>query len=210
MNAERRNSIGPENPVLVGRITTVYGVKGWVKVHSYTEPAGNIWGYQPWWLRQDGAWQRVECDQHLGGHSSASEGSKGDSAKRPSLKSRKGNKALAGHLLGVDDRELAKQYCQRDIYISGGQLATLSEGEFYWHQLTGFSVYSVYPDRQATVVRLGVVKSLLETGANDVLVVVGDGESMDQRERLIPYIDSVILSVDSESGRIDVDWDPEF
>ena len=207
MSADQKNLMAPENPVLAGRITIVYGVKGWVKVFSYTEPMSNILQYQPWWLRQGDAWQRLECDQHQGNSS-------------------KGKKPLSVHLVGVDDRDQAKTYCQRDIYISGGQLAVLPEGEFYWHQLLGFAVYSQYQEPQQIEVqsevqleirpelqpelRLGVVKSLLETGANDVLVVAGDKDSVDKGERLIPYIDNVILSIDPESRRIDVDWDPEF
>lgn len=187
MNADHQDLTGPDNPVLAGRITTVYGVKGWVKVFSHTEPVSNLLTYQPWWLREGNVWQRVECDQ-----------------------SRQGGKTLSVHLVGVDDREQARAYCQRDIYISGGQLAVLPEGEFYWHQLLDFAVYSVPPQSEQPGVRLGRVSSLLETGANDVLVVTGDKESVDQKERLIPYVDHVILAIDSAARRIDVDWDPEF
>ena len=59
MSANRDNLTSPENPVLAGRITIVYGIKGWVKVFSYTEPVSNILQYQPWWLRQGDAWQRL-------------------------------------------------------------------------------------------------------------------------------------------------------
>ena len=52
--------------------------------------------------------------------------------------------------------------------------------------------------------------SLLETGANDVLVVRGDSESIDRRERLIPYSDSHILKVDLQMQRVEVNWDPDF
>jgi 16S rRNA processing protein RimM len=49
------------------------------------------------------------------------------------------------------------------------------------------------------------VDHLLETGANDVLVVRGE------RERLIPWImERTIRRVDPEQGRIVVDWDPDF
>ena len=59
-------------------------------------------------------------------------------------------------------------------------------------------------------VRLGVVKSLLETGANDVLVVKGDSQSIDREERLIPYVDEFVVKIDLAEQRIDVNWDPGF
>ena len=52
---------------------------------------------------------------------------------------------------------------------------------------------------------------MIETGSNDVLVVKKCKDSLDGRERLIPYLpDQVVLAVDLEAGSIEVDWDPEF
>lgn len=201
MSAGRGSKAGPENPVLVGRISAVYGIKGWVKVHSFTAPESNILDYRPWWLTQGDGWQKLVCDQYRGS---------GPGANSTGRRAAKPGRARVVHLVGVDDREQAKLYCQRDIYVSGEQLAVLPEGEFYWHQLLDFAVYSRGSDAESGGVRLGTVESLLETGANDVLVVKGDGESGDRRERLIPYIDGVVLNIDPASRRIDVAWDPEF
>ena len=86
-------------------------------------------------------------------------------------------------------------------------LPDLSNDEFYWHQLEGLEVTSHFEGQQ---IRLGVVKSLLETGANDVLVVEGDAHSVDRQERLIPYAEQYVTKIDVDSGIIDVIWDPEF
>ena len=60
-------------------------------------------------------------------------------------------------------------------------------------------------------VKLGRVDHLIETGSNDVLIVKPTPDSMDDKERLIPYLpDQVIKSVNLESGLLTVDWDPEF
>jgi 16S rRNA processing protein RimM len=60
-------------------------------------------------------------------------------------------------------------------------------------------------------VLLGRLDHLMETGANDVLVVRACDGSLDQRERLIPWIpDEVILAVDRARRELLVDWDPEF
>jgi len=80
----------------------------------------------------------------------------------------------------------------------------LDADTFYWRDLTGCRVVT------STGQQLGAVSAVMATGANDVLVVQGDVESLDERERLIPFIDSVATEVDVQGRRICVDWDPEF
>jgi len=78
-------------------------------------------------------------------------------------------------------------------------------GEFYWHQLEGLKVINQHDQL------FGRVSHLLETGANDVLVIKADSESIDDRERLIPYLmDSVIREIDLENETIQVDWEAEY
>ncbi len=107
----------------------------------------------------------------------------------------------------VDDRDDARSWCNQDISIDKGLLPNLIQGDYYWHQLVGLSVVSEFEGQQF---RLGVVKSLLETGANDVLVIKGDTESIDREERLIPYVEQFVTQVDMTAKKIDVIWDPEF
>lgn len=171
----------PCDPLVVGRVTAVHGVKGWVKIHSFTEPSDNIFDYQPWWLNIAGNWQKMKVTEQ-----------------------RSTAKGLMVHLAGIDDRDQARTYCQRDIYVAKAQLPVLVDGEYYWHQLEGMVVMTTQG------VRLGSVDCLMATGANDVLVVKGDDESLDQEERLIPYTDQFVLNVDLGAGRIEVDWDPAF
>lgn len=179
MNAQQ--SVDPIDPVVVGRITAVHGVKGWVKIHSFTEPGGNIFDYQPWWLKIADHWQKLKVTEQ-----------------------RSTAKGLMVHLAEIDDRDQARAYCQRDICVAKAQLPVLANGQYYWHQLEGMLVVT------SQGVRLGIVDSLMETGANDVLVVKGDDRSLDQEERLIPYIDQFVLNVDLGVGKIEVDWDPAF
>ncbi|SDJ57394.1 ribosome maturation factor RimM [Microbulbifer yueqingensis] len=168
--------------VTVGRITAVYGVRGWVKVHSYTEPMDNILQFHGWWLRGEDGWEPLQID---GG--------------------RRHGKGLIVHIKDVDDRDLAARYCQRDIAISREQMPALAEGEYYWHQLEGLRVVSHFEGGEHD---FGKVVRLMETGANDVMVVRG---GKDGRERLIPYLPGeYITDIDLEAGVITVDWDPEF
>ena len=170
--------------LVVGRITAVFGVRGWVKVHSYTQQLEAVFDYQPWWVDMPEGRQKIQVDDW-----------------------KRHGDGLVAHLKGVDDRDIARTWCQQDIHVYKALLPDLSNQEFYWHQLEGLAVTSHFEGQE---IRLGVVKSLLETGANDVLVVEGDAQSVDRQERLIPYAEQFVTSIDVENGTIDVIWDPDF
>lgn len=161
--------------VKVGDIVGLFGVKGWLKIHSYTRPRQDIFGYDCWMLGQDGKWSSVVPRQ-----------------------GKVQGKGLIVELEGVSDRDQAAPLLGAEIAIERDQLPTLPKGEFYWRDLEGLRV----EDQQGHL--LGVVKHLFETGANDVMVVQGE------KEHLIPYIDSVVLEVNTDAGLIRVDWDREF
>lgn len=169
----------------VGRITAVFGIEGWVKIHSYTEPQENLFGYAPWWLKTAHGVKTVEIEE-----------------------SRPHGKGFVARLKGVSDRDQAALYTGITIAVDRDQLPNLEGDDFYWYQLQGLRVVSHWEGQQQD---LGVVVRLLETGANDVLVVQGDTGSIDQQERLIPYVpEQFVLSVDLSAEVIEVDWDPEF
>ncbi|WP_417223468.1 ribosome maturation factor RimM [Amphritea sp.] len=171
-----------EDITTVGRITTLYGVKGWVKVYSHTEPMESILDYSPWLLNINGQWLPFKIAD-----------------------GKKHGKGLVAKLAGVDDRDLAKQYCGVDIAIETSLLPELEEGDFYWSQLEKLDVLTESGEK------LGKVSHLIATGSNDVLVVKGNADSIDRRERLIPYLpDQVVKEINLEEGTIRVDWDPEF
>ena len=164
-----------ERYVVVGRITGVFGVKGWVRVFSYTDPPENILRYGPW----------------LVGNSSAVT----YRVKNGSVHGR----GIVAHLDGIDDRDVARTLIGRSIRIPRRKFQQAGKDQYYWSDLLGLEV--VNRDGSS----LGKVEDVLETGANDVLVVQGD------RRRLLPFVTgSVIKSVDMESGRISVDWDADF
>ena len=175
----------PQGMIVIGRITTVFGVRGWVKIYAHTDQPEAVFDYQPWLIKDAGGYKPLVVKQW-----------------RPQ------GKALVAHIEGIDDRDVAReQLCQRDIYVSADQLPVLPEGEYYWSQLIGLSVLAHSDNRE---LRLGVVSSMLETGANDVLVVSADADSIDDRERLIPWVDQFLRRVDLQAGTLEVDWDPEF
>lgn len=161
--------------VKVGDIVGLFGVKGWVKIHSYTRPREAIFGYDRWKLGQNGQWQEVVLKQ------GKSQG-----------------KGLIAELEGIEDRDQATLLMGAEIAIEREQMPVLPSGEYYWSDLEQLQV------RNQQGQTLGTVTHLFETGANDVMVVVGD------KEYLIPYIESVVKDVDVDAGIIVVDWEAEF
>jgi len=174
----------PDDLLVAGKITTVHGVKGWVKIHSFTVPEENIFEYQPWWMKFPDGWRRIEIDD-----------------------CRVVTKGFIAHIVGLDDRDEARLYCQREINVSASEFPPADDGEFYWHQLQGLTVISRFDGQEFC---LGVVDGLLETGANDVMVVKASPGSVDGVERLIPYVEQFVLDVQPEKGVVFVEWDPEF
>lgn len=165
-----------EQHIIVGKISGIFGIKGWVKVFSFTDPRENILTYSPWLLKKDDQTKTLNViDGQLQG------------------------KTIVAQLAGIDDRDQAANLMGGDIFITRNQLPKTAKGEYYWSELIDLNVETIQG------VQLGVVDSLLETGANDVIVVQGE------RERVIPFLQGrTIINVDLDTGRIIVDWDPEF
>lgn len=173
---------GETQHVVLGRLTSPHGVKGWLKVYSYTSPSEGIFDYPEWVLSMRGQRQ-----------------------SRRLLDARPQGKSLVVRLEGIDTRELAEQWAGADVLMEKTALPELDSGEYYWHQLEGLEVST------RDGVKLGCVDHLFETGANDVLVVRPSEGSLDDRERLLPFLpDDIIVQVDLESRSMVVDWDPSF
>jgi 16S rRNA processing protein RimM len=130
--------------VTLGRVSGVFGVKGWLKVQSYTEPSDNIAGFGVLTLRLNSADGRFEVEES---HSRAG--------------------SVAVKLRGIDDRDRARDWVGAEIVVERERLPPARPGEHYWADLEGLEVVDM-----AGVV-LGRVECLLATGANDVLVLGG-------------------------------------
>jgi len=112
---------------------------------------------------------------------------------------RKQGKGLAALLPGFEDREQAATLVGLQIFVRRDQLPATGKDEYYWSDLVGLEVKTTRGEV------LGRVETLMETGANDVLVIRGN------REHLVPFIQGqYVTRVDLEDGMIEVDWDPEF
>ena len=160
-------------PVVLGRISGLFGVRGWVKVYSYTEPREAVLDYKRWLLSRKDGWQEA----------TVAEG-------------QRHGKTIIARIDGYVDRDQAAALIGTDIAVPRDELPETEKGEFYWSDLEGLTVVH----RDGT--ELGKVAHLLETGANDVMVVRGE------KERLVPFVmNKVVLGVDLDEGVIEVDWE---
>ena len=158
-----------------GHITGVHGIRGWIKVFSNTIPREQITSISPWLLEIDG--KLVEFK----------------------IKGKKQGKLIVAHLQNCDDRNAALDFVNTKIFIRKDQLPELNSGDYYWSELEGLNVETAEGEL------LGTVDHLLETGANDVLVLKGD------RERLIPFVmDEIVLEVNLDKGFIRVNWQADY
>lgn len=145
-----RGGDGPRRLITLGRITGPFGVHGWVKVHSETDPRENIVRYSTWYLGDDDWPLPREVD-----------------------KGRRHGKGVIAKLVGCDDRDAAEQLRGLTIAVRRDQLADrLQAGEYYWTDLEGLAVVTVGG------VELGRIDHLFETGSNDVMVVRGERERL--------------------------------
>jgi 16S rRNA processing protein RimM len=179
MNATPASS---DDLIVVGKIYSVHGVRGEVKVYSFTDPIKNLLDYKTWTLKREGT-----------------------VLKQVELVSGRGNdKFLVAKLKGLDDREEARLLAGCEICVPRHLFPDLADGEYYWYQLEGLKVI----DQAGQL--LGKIDHLLETGANDVIVVKPCAGSLDDRERLLPYTEQCVLSIDLSAGEMRVDWDADF
>lgn len=159
----------------MGRITAPYGVRGWVKIQPYTQKADGLLGYRRWWMRGSSGWQETGVES-----------------------ARAHGGMVIAKLQGCDDRDAAFGLRGREIAVAREDLPETGENEYYWTDLLGLRV------RNLQGVEFGSITELIETGANDVLIVQGE------RQRLIPFIDQVVREVDLAGGEMLVDWDADF
>ena len=131
-------------PIILGKIAGVYGVKGWVKVISYSRPMENIFQYPEWQLVTDEGNKTVAIED-----------------------GKQHGKGLIAKFAGLDDRDEAKQLFGMQIAVARDELPALPDGEYYWHDLIGLRVSNQNDED------LGEITEIHETGANDVLEIKG-------------------------------------
>jgi 16S rRNA processing protein RimM len=167
----------------MGRVAAPYAVKGWVKVQPFTEYLDSLLDYDIWWLGHDEG----------RGHAKAA-----GWRQYRLLDAKVHGQTLLAQLEGVDGRDAAEALKGLEVAVDRAEFPQAEEGEYYWDDLIGLEVVNTEG------VALGRVEGLLETGAHDVLRVVGE------RERLIPFVDAYVREVDLEGRRLLVEWGADW
>jgi 16S rRNA processing protein RimM len=180
--SQQSTLISDSDVTIIGKVTTAFGIKGWVKVYSFTDPMKGILNYKNWLLKVKGQWQPYKVKEG-----------------KPQ------GKGIVAKFEGINDRDLALALSQVEIAVRTSDLPQLAQDEFYWSQLIGLNVVNKNDEL------LGKIDQLFNSGApHDVLSVKGCEGSLDQQERLIPYVDAVVEKVDLDAGEIRVDWEADF
>ena len=135
--------------ILLGRVAGDFGVRGELKLLSWTDPRDAIFKYQPWILRSGQAEREVS-----------------------GVRGRDTGKLLIAAFPGIENREQAEALKGAEIWVSRSQLPAPRPGEYYWVDLEGLAVQTVEG------VALGTVSHLFDTGANPVMVISGDRERL--------------------------------
>jgi 16S rRNA processing protein RimM len=135
--------------VVLGRIGAAFGVTGWVKVNSFTDPLEGIVDF--------GTWELVRG---------------GQSERRRVLDWKRAGKAVAVRLEGVDSRDAAQGLTGCEVQVDRSELAPTGEREYYWHDLVGLEA------RNRDGAMLGRVQDVLDLPAHPVLVLAGDRERL--------------------------------
>lgn len=165
-----------KNWVVVGKFGRPQGLAGLVRVFSFTDPRDNLYDYSNWHAKINHVIQEIKP-----------------------LTLQRNNKFDLVKIAGYESRELAALLTNVEIVIESSQLPILAANEYYWHELVGMKV------QNDQGVSLGEVKEMLETGANDVIIVEGE------KRHLIPYIyNDFVLNIDNNHKLITVHWDPDF
>jgi 16S rRNA processing protein RimM len=175
------NTAGPKAAVLA-KIGKTHGIKGWVRVISFTSPADNILDYQVFEASRAGNTITLEIQEY---------------------KSQVGG--FIALIKGYETPEMARQLTGLELTVALSELPELDQDDVYWYQLEGLEVQNQHKQS------LGTVLKLLETGANDVLVITPNEASIDDRERLIPFIRGTIINnIDLAGGLLSVNWEADY
>jgi 16S rRNA processing protein RimM len=165
-----------QQKVVIGYVLSPHGIKGWLKVISYTDPIDNFFSYKTIFINKENEYLSYDIDD-----SSAS------------------GKTIRIKLSDIDDRNKSEELAKCEILVNREDLPEISSDSYYWTDLIGFEV------KNEDNLNYGILDSFIETGSNDVMVVIDSNN-----RNLIPFINNeAVKSVDLKSKTIIVDWNDE-
>lgn len=174
----------------MGRISAPFGIKGWIRVQTYTRAISGLTNYPAWWVSSADGWREVRVEQ-----------------------SQAQGVDVVAKLAGCNDRDVAAALKGQQVAIRREAFPPAAKGEFYWADLIGLRV------KNTEGLDFGTVTSMMETGANDVMVVqqtvqesaaAVHEQGSEEPERLIPFIADVVKRVDIAASLIEVEWGADY
>ncbi len=177
----------PDDLIDVGFIAGAYGVHGWLKAQSHSSDAAAMLSASTWWLKPRTA-----------------SGTPGAPAMVRVKQAREHSGTVVVQLENLTDRTLAERMKGSVVAVRRADFPAPEEGEFYWIDLIGANVTNLQEES------LGVVEGLVDNGAQQILRVVLVAADGSKEERLIPFVDAYVRSVDAGEGRIGVDWGLDY
>jgi len=170
----------PDHLMIVGSIGAPFGVRGWLKINSFTDPVTNILDYKPWQIKRgDGEWQNIKV-----------------------LSGRAHGKGIVVQVEGISDRDVAIEHRGIEIAVARSMLPELDSNEVYWSELVGMAVQNQQGKQ------LGKIDDVFGTGANDVMVV-SSAERKDPI-LIPYVLDHFVISIDKVTRIVTVDWQEDY
>lgn len=174
----------PDDLVLVGHVSGAYGVAGWIKIRPYSADADALLQIKTWWLDKP-ALRDLDV-----------------------LQVRRQGDEVVAQLMGVSGRDAAEALKGATVQVRRSHFPALEKDEFYWLDLIGLDVENLQGER------LGRVTDLLDNGVHPVLRVIAtlgaEGDTSASAERLIPFVEQYIITVDQSAGKITADWGLDY
>jgi 16S rRNA processing protein RimM len=178
----------PADAIEVGRIADAWGVKGWFKVLPHSADPEALFSSKTWYL--------LPTERGLKTF---------DGCARLAVKEAKEHSAsVVAMAQDVQDRNAAEALRGSRIFVSRSNFPTTAKDEFYWVDLIGLDVFNRQDEP------LGIVKELLSTGAQTVLVLQFTEEDGKPEERMIPFVSAYVDDVDLKARHIRVDWQKDY
>lgn len=177
----------PADAIEVGRIADAWGIKGWFKVHAFSSAPEALFSAKSWFLQP----AEKGAKQFTG------------TVVLPVKQARFHSDTIVATSPEVADRNAAEALRGARVFVAREHFPKTEDGEFYWVDLMGLTVVN----REG--VELGVVNDLMATGPQTVLVLGFEQDGKEQ-ERLIPFVDAYVDSVDLAGKKIVADWQPDY
>jgi len=162
---------------MVGHVLDAWRLDGSLKIAPYSSDASAMLQAREWWLDVKGAMRSFDV-----------------------IGAKVHGNALTARFVGIVDRDAAEGLKGARILISRKYFPVTDDDEYYWVDLIGLAVVNGAGES------LGEVADLMDNGAHQNLVVreaMRDGKTI---ERVIPFVDAHVVSVDLQGRRIVVDW----